>query len=579
MVAEQMRQDDELSQTALFISGLQDFIISFVRSKVGLPALLISVLISFGLGTTVGIVPEILSDRFSRLYYGLQGEKRCSDYHQNLIPEACIFGADDAQTGSAWSAFGQSSLIFVSNPMVGFYSDIHGRRNLLIVSTLLMTLGPGVFLLMQKVKKMQPCWYFLANAITGIVACDALFFASLSDNCSPKFRAGRFALVMAGFYSGFSIGPSLSFWMSDLSVSCVSFGLFVMALLSTVLFFPETLPRITSPSTMSTTMASDESSVEVEEIVRITSDCATIIAPTSSTHIVPLRTQVGVEEEDPEEEERDETNDYSLCQSIWECNDIHAIGAASLRPLRGMSILNRDGAMRLIALSSFLSAAVYSSDQSLVLFYIEEHLNVKEDDIAYMFFLMGILAVFLQGIGLQPLVYILGERGLLILSFLSGTLHNFLYGIARNKATITVALSLSQITKLNYPVLSSMASQHVGINKQGQIQGCLFSLNAVAGALGPIIMNYIYEDTKSSSFGPGTMFIFASFLYFLGTIAVYMIPTANTDCEISINTNNRSSSSSSSSINDTQSNADVVTSNDDCLEEPLLLHSEDSTIE
>jgi len=334
----------------------------------------------------------------------------------------------------------------------------------------------------------------------------------------------------------------------------------------------------------------DELSVEAEEIVRITSDCVTVITPTSSPQIVPLMTQVRGEEEEPEEEERDEPNEYFLCKSIWECNDIHSTGAACLQPLREMSILNRNGAMRLIALSSFLSAAVYSIDQSLVLFYIEEHLNVNEDDIAYMFFLMGILGVILQGIGLQPLVYVLGERGLLILTFLSGTLHNFLYGVARNKATITVALNLSQFTKLNYPILSSMASQHVGINKQGQIQGCLFSLNAVAGALGPIIMNYIYEVTKSSSFGPGTMFILSSFLYFLGTIAVYMIPTANTDCEIPIITDDRSSSSRR---NDTQSNDDDVISNDetvqirhnentwedDGLEEPLLLQSEGSTIE
>jgi Na+/melibiose symporter-like transporter len=127
--------------------------------------------------------------------------------------------------------------------------------------------------------------------------------------------------------------------------------------------------------------------------------------------------------------------------------------------------------MSLITLGSFLSAAVYETDKSLVLFYIEEHLNVDDADIAQMFFFMGILGVLMQALGLQPLINLMGERGLLVVSFLSGTLHNFLYGAAKNKTVITVAISLSQLTKLNYPILSSMASQGVCTDEQGQVQG------------------------------------------------------------------------------------------------------------
>ena len=521
-----------------FISGLREFIISFVRSDVGLPALSISVCISFGLGTTVGIVPEILSDRYARLYHGLQGETLCSDYDKNLVPDACILGQDDAQTGSAWGSFFKSGFIFIFNPIIGSHSDVHGRRNLLIVSMLLMILAPAVLVMMLKVKSIKPYWYYTANAITGIITNNALFFASLSDNCPVSFRAGRFAMIMAGFYTGFTFAPSLSLWLSHLSASWLSLGFSIMALLVTMIFFPETL--ITSSS-----------------------------APTS------MITEAAAEEEEEDEAETDEPSENFVCKSIRECNSLRAIGAVIVRPLREMTILNQGGAMRLIALGSFLSAAVYATDSSLVIFYIEEHLNVNEDDLAHMFFIMGILGVILQGIGLQPLVFVLGERGLLVLSFLSGTIHNFLYGVANNKSTITAALSLSQLTKLNYPILSSVASQQVGFDKQGQVQGALFGLNALAGAVGPIIMNYIYGVTKTSNFGPGIMFIFASFLYFLGTIAVYMIPSSNNNCETSIIADD----SSSNRNNDTHSNNDNMISNNETvdLEEPLLSQSEDSS--
>ena len=82
---------------------------------------------------------------------------------------------------------------------------------------------------------------------------------------------------------------------------------------------------------------------------------------------------------------------------------------------------------------------------------------------------MGILGAILQGIVLQPLVYCLEEKGLLVVSFVSGTLHYLLYGIASNKTEITWALSLSQLTKLDYPLLSSLASQQMGLDEQGRV--------------------------------------------------------------------------------------------------------------
>ena len=52
-----------------------------------------------------------------------------------------------------------------------------------------------------------------------------------------------------------------------------------------------------------------------------------------------------------------------------------------------MAILTRDPVLQLMALASFLSATVYSTYTSLVIFYIKEHLNVREADIVFMFFL------------------------------------------------------------------------------------------------------------------------------------------------------------------------------------------------
>jgi MFS family permease len=83
-----------------------------------------------------------------------------------------------------------------------------------------------------------------------------------------------------------------------------------------------------------------------------------------------------------------------------------------------------------------------------------------------------------------------------------------------------VALCLSQLTKTNFPILSSLASTHATEYQQGSIQGALFALSALANAIGPIVLQLVYKATAD-----GTMFVAASGLYLIGTLVVAFIPS------------------------------------------------------
>jgi Na+/melibiose symporter-like transporter len=325
-------------------------------------------------------------------------------------------------------------------------------------------------------------WYYISNSIIGIINYTSIVFAALSDTMPEEFRAASFAMILAGFYGGFALAPSLPLLMSHFQVSLLSSILVLGAFLFTLAAFPETLPDSLAASNR--------------------------------------------QQAHSDENENADENPTSSLQMLLD---------ALTRPFREVMILNRDLVIRLVAVGSFFSAIVYSTDHSLVVFYIENHLNVRDKDIAQMFFLMGILGIVFQAFLLQPMVTCLGEKGLLVTSFLSGTLHNFLYGVARDKSCIYVAFSLSQLTKTNFPILSSLASKGASPNEQGQVQGALFALNALGSAIGPLSMQFIYERTKDN-LGPGTMFLFASFLYFVGTVAVSFIPvekeTSSTSSEV-----------------------------------------------
>ena len=61
--------------------------------------------------------------------------------------------------------------------------------------------------------------------------------------------------------------------------------------------------------------------------------------------------------------------------------------------------------------------------------------------------------------------------------------------------------------------------------EQGRIQGALYSLTSLASALGPMMLRYVYHQTKDGSgFGKGTMFIFGSFLYLVATACAWLLP-------------------------------------------------------
>ncbi|CAJ1969468.1 unnamed protein product [Cylindrotheca closterium] len=443
-------------------SSNKSIFVIFFKSQTAVATLAISLLLSFSTMCTASIVPEILSDRYARISHSYDGPF-CSDHHEEHLPKECQAGSDDAQAASAFGTLFLNILTLVFNSVVGSYSDVHGRKAPIVAGTLLSILSPLALVLMQIVPTMHPIWFYLSLSVTGIVNFISIMFAAISDVVPEDSRSSCFAIMMSGWYGGFVLAPSITLLMSHMAVSILSFILALLGLLVAAIYFPETI---------------------------------------SSTNIeAQAETAVSNEEDD---------RGWSLLKTMIE-------------PIKKLSILNRNMTLRMLTIGSFFSSAVFSTDANLFLFYVESHFDVNEADLAQMFFVMGILGVVMQAFLLHPLTVCMGEKVLLTLTFLSGTLHNLLYGVSRNKEGIYVAVCLSQFTKLNFPLLSSVGSKGASKNEQGRLQGSLFSINAFSAAVGPLLMQAIYNCTKDT-FGPGTMFVFAAGLYFLGTISIAFMP-------------------------------------------------------
>lgn len=314
---------------------------------------------------------------------------------------------------------------------------------------------------------MNPFWYYAAGSLNGIVNWVAVALSSLSDVMPAKWRAPSFGLLLAGFSLGFALAPLLAIVFNHFQVSVFSFSLMVLGFLLTVAFFPETLPP----------------------------EAAAEAAQTRANEYTEHTTIAG--------------------KILW----------SAVRPLRELSILNRNQLFRLLSVLAFFSGMVTSADHTLLIYYVEERLAFNDHDVALMFLIVGILGIVVQGILLKPLNDCLGERYVIIVAFFLGAVYNLLYGLAKDKTTIFIAVCISSFLGMSFPTISAIKSNNVDESEQGRIQGALYSLSALASGLGPVLLRIVYSHTKNLPYpGPGIMFIFAAFLFLVATGFAFALP-------------------------------------------------------
>ena len=444
----------------------ESFIVDFVHSK-GPPQIVILImLLALGFGSTIGVVPAIMSDRYARLEHGYTGNMHCGDYPLGEKPQECLDGSADAQNAVAMEQLISNSLTFFTSSLVGSLSDEYGRRPILLFGVMLSCLSPLFLLLLQLDDNMSPKWYYCAGATTGLVNWIAVALSSLSDVMPKKWRAPSFGLLIAGFSLGFAMAPVLALFMGHLGVSFFALTLVLTGFFVTLFFFPETLP----PHEAARAMDLRESLVE---------------------GMSPMRKVF-----------------WNIQRPIWE-----------------LSILNRNRLFRLLSMLAFFSGLVSAGDRTLLIYYIEERLGFNDRDVALMFFIMGMLGIFVQGFVLKILNEAIGERMVVTVCFCLGSLHNLLYGLASAKATIFIAVAISAFGAMAFPTISAIKSNNVEGSEQGRIQGALYSLSALASAMGPMVLRFVYHYTKDGAFlGPGSMFVVASMLYLVAVFCAYCLP-------------------------------------------------------
>jgi MFS family permease len=447
------------------------FIHFFLASRGPPQIVFLCMLWSLAFGSTVGVVPSVLTDQYAKIYHGFPVDDSCANYDKDSKPSSCLDGSSDAQSAAAIASFVSNTFTFLTSSLVGSISDQYGRRNVLVLGELLAVLGPFCLVILQIFPSTNPNWYYISSSFGGIISWVSIALSALSDVMPKKWRAPMFGLLLSGFSLGFALSPVLALGFSHLGVSLLSLFLLMGAFLYSVFFLPETLPPA------------------IAEEAR------------NQRRIYLHEGQV----------DRSET---------W----IRFFTRAMIRPFQELSILNRNGFFRLLSALAFFSGMSSSADQTLLLYYVEDRLNFNDHDVAIMFGLIGLLGIFVLGVLLRPLTSLLGEKLVVVVSFIMGAMTNTLYAFAPSKSFIFLAVCISSFGGMSFPTISAIKSNNVEEFEQGRIQGALYALSSLSSAVGPCLLRLAYQVTKDTSH-PGSFFLVATVFFVIATFCAWSLPT------------------------------------------------------
>ncbi len=111
--------------------------------------------------------------------------------------------------GFAWA-----TMQFIFSPLLGAWSDRHGRRPVVLLSNF----GLGIdYVFMALAPSLS--WLFVGRLISGITSASLpTAFAYISDVTPPERRAKQFGLIGAAFGFGFVVGPAVGGLLGNINL-------------------------------------------------------------------------------------------------------------------------------------------------------------------------------------------------------------------------------------------------------------------------------------------------------------------------------------------------------------------------
>jgi MFS transporter, DHA1 family, tetracycline resistance protein len=336
---------------------------------------------------------------------------------------------------------------FLFGPLIGNLSDRFGRRPVLLISLVVMTVD---YLVMAVAGSMA---LLLVGRVVGGIATATSGTASayVADISAPKDKAANFGLIGAAFGIGFVLGPLIGGLLGGYGTRAPFYAAAALSALNAVFGY------------------------------------------------VVLRETV---------------TDRIRRPFYWR----------RANPLGALRHLGKLPGIRPLLVMYFLYQVAFHVYPSVWSFFTQERFGWGPGTIGLSLALFGIMMALVQGVLIRFVLHWLGERNTVVYGHVFDVFAFAALAFVTSGALALVLTPLAALGAVITPALQAMMSKMVGDDQQGELQGILTSIYALAMVVSPLMMTSVFAAfTREGTayYLPGAPFLLSIVLILIG-LAVFV---------------------------------------------------------
>ncbi|OLE76375.1 MAG: tetracycline resistance MFS efflux pump [Chloroflexi bacterium 13_1_20CM_2_70_9] len=192
-------------------------------------------------------------------------------------------------------------------------------------------------------------------------------------------------------------------------------------------------------------------------------------------------------------------------------------------PIGALAFVRARPALVPLVAAGFFAGVAHDVLPNLFVIYSSYRYAWDERTIGISLAVVGVCSIVVQGAVVGRVVARFGERRALVAGLVIGMAGQLVYAFAPNGPTFLIAIPIWALFGLVNPSLQGLMTRLVAASEQGQLQGALASLRAVASVTAPILFTQIFALAVGDLRGvlvPGASFVAAAILLVASLAAV-----------------------------------------------------------
>ncbi|APX10835.1 TCR/Tet family MFS transporter [Tateyamaria omphalii] len=163
----------------------------------------------------------------------------------------------------------------------------------------------------------------------------------------------------------------------------------------------------------------------------------------------------------------------------------------------------------------FIYQVAFTVYPAIWAYYTAERFDWSPGMVGLSLSLFGISMAIVQGGLIRPMLRLMGERGAVIYGHVADVMVFLMIGFVSSGSWLLILTPLAALPAVITPALQGIMSKAVGDDQQGELQGALVSISALAMIISPMLMTFVFyrfTEPANGIYLPGAPFLLAGVL-------------------------------------------------------------------